>query len=140
MTTHRLTRVNELLRRELAQAVPRVLNSAEVDFAAITLTRVVVDANLRRAQVFVSVRGDEPTQQRTLHAIRRHRVDFQRIVAENVVLKYTPQLHFTLDLSVQQGDRVLEILSELGPLGPGADETADDGGEPGASDREPAAP
>lgn len=133
MPTNRLTRVNELLKRELAGAMFRVLNSNEVDLALITVTRVVCSSNLRKARVYISVRGDEHAQQEALHHVRRHRVDFQRIVADNVVLKYNPQLHFVLDQSVQEGDHVLEILSELGPLNP-VDEEIDydayDGDEP----------
>lgn len=133
MSTNRLTRVNELLKRELAGALFRVLNSNEVDLASITLTRVVCNSNLRKARVYLSVRGDEHTQQHALRQVRRHRVDFQRIVAENVVLKYNPQLHFVLDPSVQEGDHVLEILSELGRLNPDdedIDYDAYDGDEP----------
>ena len=133
MSTNRLTRVNELLKRELAGALYRVLNSNEVDLALITLTRGVCDPNLRKARVYLSVRGDEHTQQNALRQIRRHRVDFQRIVGDNVVLKYNPQLHFVLDQSVKEGDHVLEILSGLGPLQPD-DEDIDydeyDGEEP----------
>lgn len=137
MTTNRLTRVNELLKRELASAMYRVLNSNEVDLAAITLTRVVCNSNLRKARVFVSVRGDEETQQKALRHVRRHRVDFQQIVADNVVLKYNPQLHFVLDQSVQEGDHVLEILSELGPLTP-EDEEIDYDAFDGEEGEEPA--
>ena len=46
--------------------------------------------------------------------MRRLRAEFQEELRANVILRYTPHLQFTLDHSVEQGDRVLRLLEELG--------------------------
>ena len=113
MPSQRLIRVNELLKREIANALYRVMDDREFDLAAVTVTRVETSSDLRHARVALSVRADEHGQQAMLRALRKHRKDFQEVVGRNVVLKYNPYLRFELDDSVRQGDRILEILSEL---------------------------
>ncbi len=130
MGANRLTRVNELLRREIASALFRVLDPSSVDLAAITITRVETASNLRSAQVYVSVLGDEAKQQQSLRALLKRRVALQAEVASHVVLKYTPQYHFHLDHSIEDGDRVLGILAELESETPSPDDADPLPGDP----------
>jgi ribosome-binding factor A len=113
MAQDRLTRVNELLRREIGTQLPRILQHAACDVATITITHVAASPNLRAARVLVSVRGDEAAQRQALRALRRHRVQFQDAVSRDVTLKYTPKLQFELDTSLRSGDHVLDVLAEL---------------------------
>lgn len=113
MGANRLTRVNELLRREIAGALFRVLDPSDVDLSAITITRVQTASNLRSAEVFVSVLGDKTKQLHSMRTLLRKRAALQAEVSSHVVLKYTPQYHFHLDHSIEDGDRVLGILTEL---------------------------
>jgi ribosome-binding factor A len=43
------------------------------------------------------------------------RAELQHDLAKRVILKYTPQLHFKLDESIERGARVLHILDQLDP-------------------------
>jgi len=81
--------------------------------AAATITHVVTARNLRTARVLVSIRGDSDKQRRMLSLLRRHRPEIQQAINRDLTLKYTPRLHFELDLSIQHGDHVLDILSHL---------------------------
>ena len=126
MASDRLARVNELLKREIASFLYRVVDDPDFDFAAVTVTEVRVNSDLRKARVFLSIRGENEFQQRQLKEIRRHRKEFQEEVAKNVVLKSNPQLKFDLDASLEQGDRVLKLLSELdGELPPDPEDSSD---------------
>ena len=126
MASDRLARVNELLKREIASFLYRVVDDPDFDFAAVTVTEVRVNSDLRKARVFLSIRGENEFQQRQLKEIRRLRKEFQEEVAKNVVLKYNPQLKFDLDASLEQGDRVLKLLSELdGELPPDPEDSSD---------------
>jgi len=102
-----------LLKREIASAIFRIVDNPDFDFAAVTVTKVAVNSDLRRARVFMSIRGEEPVRKKLLKQIRGHRRDFQEAVGKNVVLKYNPLLKFELDGSVEQGDTVLKLISEL---------------------------
>lgn len=137
MKSGRIARVNELLRREIAGAFYRIFGEREFDLSSVTVTHVETSPDLRHARVGLSIRGDESAQQETLRLVRRERTEFQRILGKNVVLKYNPQLRFEVDHSLQQGDRVLELIRELEQSDAGAavagDSTEDDGAAPDPS-------
>ena len=109
-----MTRVNELLLREIGMALYRIVSEPDCDLSTVTVTHVVAGSDLRTAHVFVSVRGAHAQQQRVLGILRRRRADIQEVINKNIVLKYTPRLSFSLDTSLVDGDHVLEILRDLG--------------------------
>ena len=132
MKADRITRVNELIRRELGVQLYRVVNRPDFDAASVTFTHVLTSVDLRSARVLVSIRGEPADQERMLGILKRYRVEFQEAIHRNVVLRYTPQLHFVLDHSVEEGDHVLEILHRMeatGEVPPDAPEDAPDSGD-----------
>ena len=117
MKADRITRVNELIRRELGLQLYRVVNARDCDPAAITFTHAITSVDLRSCRVLVSIRGEAAEQERLLGVLKRHRVEFQAAIHDNIVLRYTPHLHFVLDHSVEQGDHVLQILHQMEAAG-----------------------
>ena len=113
MSVDRMKRVNVLLQREIAAGMYRVLQSSEVDLSSITVTSVSASRDLRQAKVMVSVRGHQSKRKRVLTVLRSHRKDFQNYVSQSVVLKYTPRLFFSLDLSIAKGGNVLDTISKI---------------------------
>lgn len=113
MKANRITRVNEIIRRELATQLYRIIHRPDFDPAEVMITRVATAVDLRTARVSVSVRGDEAEGERVLHILKAARADFQQALRDNVMLRYTPHLQFVRDTSVAEGDRVLELLGEM---------------------------
>ena len=111
--SHRIERVNELIQREVATALFRIVPSAEFDPATVTITRVQTSPDLHVARVHVSVLGDEFTAQRSMSALFRHRREIQAHVGKAVVMKFTPRIEFVQDTSIEKGNRVLEILDRI---------------------------
>jgi ribosome-binding factor A len=134
MKADRITRVNELIRRELGLQLYRVVNRPDFDPAAVTFTHALTSVDLRTCRVLVSVRGDPAEQERMLCVLKRHRVEFQAAIRDNIVLRYTPHLHFVLDHSVAQGDHVLHILQHMEESGEVVLDDPPDVPPPGASD------
>jgi ribosome-binding factor A len=118
MQNQRLTRINELLKREIADALYHEMNEAGFDLAAVSITRVSVAPNLRQAAVAVSIAAPPERQPALLGMLRRHRAHIQALINRDLKLKYTPVLHFELDGSIAEGDRVLNLIEELVPDGP----------------------
>ena len=48
-----------------------------------------------------------------LRRLQQHHGAIQKLLSKHVILKYTPQLHFELDTSVEQGDHVLRLLEKM---------------------------
>ena len=113
MANDRISRVNELLKREIGSSLFQIMSGQDFDLSAATVTGVVTSRDLRSAQVRVSIRGEENEQKRMLSMLKRHRSDIQRHIAKVVVLKYTPKLSFVLDTSLQKGDAILGLLLQM---------------------------
>jgi ribosome-binding factor A len=114
MGVDRLTRVNSLLRREIGELLFRIMNEQGFDLAAVSVTRVEVSSCLRQARVMISIRDHEQDRERMLKTLRRHASQIQAAINRDMTLKYTPRLKFELDTSIERGDRVLGLLSEIG--------------------------
>jgi len=113
MGTPRLVRVNELLKREIAEDIHRNFSLSDFDTSAITVTRVECAADLRDANVFISIFGHQNERDQMISYLNRHRQEVIRLMVKRVKLKYTPRLHFILDESIEGGDRILSMLAEM---------------------------
>ena len=113
MPSGRIIRVNELLKREIAEDIFRLFSSGNFDTGAITVTRVETAPDLRDANVFISIFGHEEERVDMIRFLNRHRKEVQARLSQNVKIKYTPRLHFRHDRSLEDGDRVLGILETL---------------------------
>ncbi len=113
MSSARIIRVNELLKREIAVDIPRLFSNSNFDTGAVTVTGVTTAPDLHDATVHISIFGHEEHRERMIHFLNAHRKDIQARMSKNVILKYTPRLHFKLDSSIETGDRVLGILAQL---------------------------
>ncbi len=113
MGTPRLVRVNELLKREIAEDIHRNFSGSSLNTAAITVTRVECAADLRDANVFISIFGLEDERDRMIAYLNRHRQEVIRLMIKRVKLKYTPRLRFVLDESLEDGDRILSMLADM---------------------------
>lgn len=114
----RLTRVNELIKRELSDLITRnsIAPSASV---LVSVTEVRTSVDLRNATVSVSVFGaDNIARRMVLDSLNASRRDFQSAMARSLGFKHTPVLNFRIDNRVAAGDRVLAILEEMESASP----------------------
>ena len=110
----RLVRVNELLKRVLADLL-ETLGYNEEQGKIISITRVDCASNLKTASVYVSILGakNEEEEARIVRRLIERKAEIHSLMSKEVILKYTPVLHFVLDHSVADGDRVLDLLRHM---------------------------
>ena len=113
MGVDRLSRVNSLLRRVIAEGMFSVMQGDSVAPCVITVTSVACGKDLRDATVKVSVFGDEALKTKAIQHLAHHARDFQALINREVRLKFTPRLVFQLDRSLEKGDEVLALLTRL---------------------------
>jgi len=116
MQSFRHQRVRELLKRKIGEVIRREFPSGDAGF--ITVNDVGVAGDLKSATVFVGVIGNTDQQQKGLRLLNRHRLRIQGLIGRALVLKHTPRLRFTLDDSIERGNRVLTLLEEIEKLLP----------------------
>jgi ribosome-binding factor A len=104
----RIEKVNELLRRAVAQAIREVIGTAA---GMITVTQVETSADLRAAKVWVSVVSREP--ELSIRLLEEHRAQIQREINPVLTMKYTPRVEFLLDTSGEYVERMERLFREL---------------------------
>jgi len=113
----RLTRVNELLKREIANEIERLVIPPAAGML-ISVTEVKTSVDLRNATVGISVFGGKNLPSSTAAAVFKElnlrRNDIQRHLARVLGFKHTPVLTFKPDRRTELGDRVLELLNGEG--------------------------
>ncbi|MSU61758.1 MAG: 30S ribosome-binding factor RbfA [Pedosphaera sp.] len=111
MPSIRVERVRELLKRELGEIIRRELPLSKAGM--IIVNDVDVTKDLQLATVYAGVIGTAQQRRDAISLLEQHRKRIQCMVGRAVVLRYTPQLRFVLDESIERGNRVLKILEEL---------------------------
>jgi ribosome-binding factor A len=106
----RVTRVNELLKREVSHVLHTRYQEAAL---GITILEVQTLATLRGAKVFYAVLGDEARIREAHTFLRSHAEEIRREVGKAIVLKFLPHLEFLRDDSVERGARVNALIDSL---------------------------
>ncbi|MDT7943387.1 MAG: 30S ribosome-binding factor RbfA [Dehalococcoidia bacterium] len=114
--TRRTERLGALFRQELAELLRRELRDPRL-LQIITITRVEVTPDLQHARVYVSVLGQEEEKEAALAALKGAAPYMRHLLGQRVVLRRIPLLHFHLDESLEEGDRLLRIIDQLSRKG-----------------------
>ncbi len=112
MSTGRMRRVDEAVRRVLGDVVAGELKDPRVGFVTITDVRTSVD--LSHARVYVSVLGDDAQREATLDGLRNAHGYVQRRLASELRLKRTPTLTFLYDDTTDRALRIERLLDDTG--------------------------
>ncbi len=111
MPSQRQLRVGELVRHALAETLARnPVRDPVLEQALITVAEVRVSADLRHAVAFVSLMGDENTDDIVAALNRNARFLRGRIAPALKQMKYMPDLQFRIDTRFDDDRRIDEIL------------------------------
>ena len=113
MATHRMRRVNEVLREVIGDAVTSGLGDPRLSM--VTITQVDTSPDLRSARVYVTVLGDEEARSAALDALNAAHGQIQSMIASETRLKRTPTLKFEYDQAVETGLRISALLEDEEP-------------------------
>ena len=111
MPSNKLARTNDDIQRVLAAHL-REIKDPRVQQGMISVTRVETTGDLRYAKVWLSVMGlrDEKEFRRGLKSAAGW---LRRELARALALRYTPELVFELDHSIEYGAHISELLQNL---------------------------
>ena len=109
----RIERVNGLLRQEISGLIASQVNDPRLK-GIITITRVQTASDLRTARVYVSVMGNDAIRREAIAGIQSSATYLRRELRDRVALRYVPFLRFALDDEMQEADRLLRMIDDLG--------------------------
>jgi len=78
----------------------------------ISITEVNVTKDLRYAKVYVSVMGSEEEKANSLEGLKSAAGFIRREIGRRVQLRYTPEIHFELDNSIERGAYITKLINE----------------------------
>lgn len=107
----RITRVNELLKREVANIIEKHIEHKKD--CLISVTEVNTTSDLRQAKVQISMLGDSDIKKEMMRALQKKRRFIQQLVSRHITLKYTPVIEFQYDSRIELGDKVLAMLNQI---------------------------
>ena len=102
MASNRISRINEEIQRD-----PRVSQVGMV-----SITRVDTTGDLRYARIYISAL-DKSQEKEVLKGLKSAAGFLRRELGRSLQLRYTPELQFVADDSIQHGAHILEILRQV---------------------------
>ena len=107
MASNRIGRINEEIQRELAPLIPTV--KAPRVSGLISVTAVDTTPDLRYAKIYISVLDKSDCAQ-VLKGLKSASGYLRRELGHALQLRYTPELTFVRDDSIDQGAHILDML------------------------------
>ena len=111
MANNRLARTNDDIQRVLSELL-RGVKDPRVQQGMLSVTRVETTGDLRYAKVWISVYGlkDEKEFRRGLKSASGF---LRRELGNSMSLRYTPELVFEVDHSIEYGAHINEVINSL---------------------------
>ena len=107
MASNRIGRINEEIQRELASLIPNVKDPRVSGL--ISVTTVDTTPDLRYAKIYISVLDKSDCAQ-VLKGLKSASGYLRRELGHALQLRYTPELTFVRDDSIDQGAHILDML------------------------------
>ena len=109
----RIDKVNELMKREISNMILMgEIKDPRLSF--VTITQVEVSKDLRHARVSFSVLTNNPKEiksvQDGLDSARGH---VRKLVGQRIRIRFTPEVYFVHDRSLEYSDLVDRTLTEI---------------------------
>jgi ribosome-binding factor A len=116
--THRIQKVNELIRGEISQLLQRETKDPRLN-GYISINSVETTPDLAHAKIFVSCACEEEQKKQYLAALHSAAGFFRSELAKHLKMRRVPELHFVWDDSIARGSDLLAYMDKvLGPETP----------------------
>lgn len=105
----RIERINAMMKREIGMMLIEDVRDPRLKF--VTITDVAVTKDLQHAKVFYSFLGtDKDAVEQALENAKGY---VRRLVGQRIVMRYTPQISFVYDKTIEYSDRIEQTLQDI---------------------------
>ncbi len=109
MPSNRIGRINEEIQRELAALIPTVKDPRVTGMVSVTAVETTPD--LKYTKAYISVLDKSGCDQ-VLRGLKSAAGYLRRELGRSLNLRYTPELAFVRDDSIDKGAHILEMLRD----------------------------
>lgn len=107
----RTNRISEEMKKEISAIIQNGLKDPRLP-KMISVVSADVTKDLRYAKVFISVLGDETDKQNAIDGLKSAAGFIRREVGHRLQLRYTPELLFELDDSIERGVYITKLIND----------------------------
>ena len=111
-TNHRHERVAEEIAHEINAMLAGELKDPRLE-GTVVASEVRVQPDMKHARIFISVQGSDKERAAAIKALEHASGFIRRELGERLQLRRLPELHFTLDLTQEQVERIERLLKEM---------------------------
>jgi ribosome-binding factor A len=112
MATRRQEKVARVVKEAVSDAITHHLNDPRIE-GFVSVTRVDMTADLRNADVYISIFGkDQAGQNKTFTAITHAKSRIQSLLAGRVQSKFCPVLHFYRDEEFKKTLETMKLIDQ----------------------------
>lgn len=111
--SNRMDKINEELKKELSVIIDNNLKNPHIT-GIISVTKVKTSPDLRYARVYISLLNCKNVKE-TLDGLKSASGFMRSELARRINLRYTPELRFEIDDSMEYGARIENILKNIIP-------------------------
>ena len=108
----RISRINDEILRELSQIIRTEVKDPRIGTMT-SIIRVETTQDLKYCKVFVSVLGNDEEKDSVMKGLKNAGGSIRHLLAERLNLRYTPELTFKLDDSVEYAVRMSKLIDEV---------------------------
>ena len=107
----RTVRISEEMKREISAIIQSELKDPRLS-RLISVTNVNVTKDLRYAKVYVSIMGNNEEKKNALDGLKSAAGFIRREVGHRIQLRYTPEVQFELDNSIEHGAYISKLIND----------------------------
>ena len=112
MAKFRQQKIDEEIKRELSSILP-TLKDPRLDGALLSVVSVLVTKDLKFAKVYVSAFTDSEKKKEILKGLNSSAGFIRKEISSRTKLRYTPEINFVIDDSIEYGSHINKIINEL---------------------------
>ena len=106
------TRINGEVLKELSNIIRSEIKDPRIN-PMTSVVAVEVAPDLKTCKAYISVLGDEKSQQDTITGLKSAEGYIRRQLARTVNLRNTPEIRFILDQSIEYGINMYKLIDEV---------------------------
>ena len=122
------TRINGEVQRELSTIIRQEIKDPRIHMMT-SVTQTEVAPDLKTCKAFISVLGNAEEKKNTIAGLRSAEGYIRRLLAKNLNLRNTPEIHFILDDSIEYGVHMSHLIDEVQKNAPETEQEEETDGE-----------
>lgn len=107
----RIVRISEEVKKEISNIIQNEIKDPRLP-NMVSIISCNVTKDLKFAKVYVSVLGSDEEKKNAISALKSAAGFIRRELGHRVQLRYTPEIHFELDTSIEHGIYINKLINE----------------------------